>query len=47
MQPILFQVEIEEGKYKINYDGGLSREWEAKKVRDFFREWMKEHKIKK
>lgn len=45
MQPTLFQVEIENGKYKINYDGGVSHDWDSKEVREFFKEWMKEHKF--
>jgi hypothetical protein len=47
MQPVIFQVEIENGKYKINYDGGVSRDWDEKELKDFFKEWMKEHKISK
>jgi hypothetical protein len=47
MQPTIFQVEIENGKFKINYDGGVSREWDEKYVREFFNDWLREHKQKK
>jgi len=47
MQPILFKVEIENEKYKLNYDGGVSREWDGKEIREFFSGWMKDHKLPK
>jgi hypothetical protein len=47
MQPTIFQLELVGDKYILNYDGGSCTWDDPKEVKDFFKMWMKEHKLNK